>query len=333
MTPDVLDVVVVGAGLAGLAAARDLHGAGRRVRVLDKGRGVSGRAATRRAQGEDGADARLDHGARFFTVRAERTRGLVAQGERDGWLREWARGFARWEDGRVTEARSDGHPRYAPPEGLSALGKALADGLDVQTGVTVTALERHGDVWHVLAASGEVARARTVLLDVPAPQLPPLLAGTGVAVPDVAYDPAWAAGVVLAADLDATWPALELRGHVALEWIAREHTKRPAGHPPAVMLHATPAWSRTNLERTPDEVLPELLDAARDVLGDLPQVESAFAHRWRYATPTRRAAGAGHWDAGQRLGLCGDGFTPDEHGPRVEAALLSGWWLAAQVGA
>ncbi|WP_309571520.1 NAD(P)-binding protein [Deinococcus sp.] len=330
MPDTVLDTVVVGAGLAGLAATRDLHGAGQRVRVLDKGRGVSGRAATRRARGTGGQDARLDHGARFFTVRDGRTRDLVAEGLKAGWLREWTRGFARWEDGHVRAARPDGHPRYAPPEGMNALGKALADGLDVLTGVTVTGLERHGDVWRVLDASGVVAQARTVLLNVPAPQLPPLLAGLDVPVPDVAYDPAWAAGIVLTADLNAEWPALELRGHPVLEWIAREHTKRPAGHPPALMLHATAGWSSANLERTPEEVLPELLDAARDVLGGLPQIESAFAHRWRYATPTRRAVGAGHWDADLRVGICGDGFTPDEHGPRVEAALLSGWWLAGQ---
>lgn len=330
MTPDVLDTVVIGAGVAGLAAAHDLQATGQRVRVLDKARGVSGRASTRRVTTPDGRDARLDHGARFFTARHDRTKELARSGIADGWLREWTRGIARWQDGTVSDPRPDGHPRYVPPEGMSTLGKTLAHGLDVQPGVTVTGLGRHADVWHVSDASGVVARARTVLLNVPAPQLRPLLAGLDVPVPDVAFAPAWAAGVVLNADIQADWPALELRGHPTLEWIAREHTRRPAGHPPALMLHATPEWSRANLERTPDEVLPELLDAAREVLGELPDIATAFAHRWRYATPERRAAGAGHWDAALRVGLCGDGFTPDDHGPRIEAALLSGWWVAQQ---
>jgi len=44
--PDAVDVVVVGAGLAGLAAARSVHGAGRSVAVLEASDGVGGRVRT-----------------------------------------------------------------------------------------------------------------------------------------------------------------------------------------------------------------------------------------------------------------------------------------------
>jgi predicted NAD/FAD-dependent oxidoreductase len=45
------DVLVVGAGMAGLTAAAELQRAGRRVLVLDEGRGVGGRLASRRIGG------------------------------------------------------------------------------------------------------------------------------------------------------------------------------------------------------------------------------------------------------------------------------------------
>ncbi|GGO37673.1 NAD(P)/FAD-dependent oxidoreductase [Deinococcus humi] len=341
------DVLIVGAGLAGLALAHDLQVQGRGVRVLDKSRGVSGRAATRRTppSAPQYSEARLDHGARYFTARHPRTVALAESGVAAGWNRVWAQGFAAWEDGQITPPAQDGHPRYAPPAGMSTLGRELARGLDVQTGQEVSSLERLPGGWRVHSRDGVVGETERLVLNLPAPQalalLDPLLdetedleelRDTAERLRHVAYAPCWAAGVVLEQDIGANWPALSLKGHPVLDWIAREHTKRAAGHPPALMLQASAEWSRARLERRPDELLPELLSSVADVLGEQVKVNHAFAHRWRYATPERRVSGPCRWDAQLGLGLCGDGFTPDEHGPRVEAALLSGWALATRMG-
>ena len=53
---------MVGAGMAGLTAAHRLSGV-TEVVILDKGRGVGGRLATRRI-----GDATIDHGAQFITT-------------------------------------------------------------------------------------------------------------------------------------------------------------------------------------------------------------------------------------------------------------------------
>ena len=58
-------VAILGAGMAGAAAARRLAEAGLDVRVFDKGRGIGGRMATRRTE----AGARFDHGAQFFRAK------------------------------------------------------------------------------------------------------------------------------------------------------------------------------------------------------------------------------------------------------------------------
>ena len=61
-----MKIIVVGAGLSGLSAARELSSRGHDVTVFDKGRGVGGRLATRRA-----GSAVFDHGAQFFTARSD----------------------------------------------------------------------------------------------------------------------------------------------------------------------------------------------------------------------------------------------------------------------
>ncbi|MEF2278715.1 NAD(P)-binding protein [Deinococcus sp. YIM 134068] len=333
------DLLIVGAGLGGLALGQDTVRAGLNVQVLDKSRGVSGRAATRRVPLDDGREARLDHGARFFTARGARLRALAEGGVRDGWLRVWTRSVGEWRGGTVT-VPPPAHPRYVPTAGMSALGRHLAHGLSVTTGAEVTSLERTGDGWRVHARDGSSWTAPRLVLNLPAPQLAPLLgdlvddfptlAEAAREVGRVRYEPYWAAGIVLERDLDAEWVGLRLHDHPMLEWAAREHTKREPGQPPALMLQATPAWSTANLERRPEDVLPELLDSTRKTLGDFTPLH-AFAHRWRYSTPTVRASGPAHWDPALSVGWCGDWHTPDEHGPRMEAALLSGWALARWV--
>ena len=79
------DVVVIGAGVAGLAAADVVARAGRSVVVLEKSRGVGGRMATRRV-----GEAVCDHGAQFFTVRGRAFGGLVADAHGAGAVRNGA---------------------------------------------------------------------------------------------------------------------------------------------------------------------------------------------------------------------------------------------------
>jgi predicted NAD/FAD-dependent oxidoreductase len=72
-------IVIIGSGIAGLACARRLAKAGLSPIVLDKGRGIGGRVATRRVgnlQFDHGAQFVNAHGAGFATVLA----GLSAAG-------------------------------------------------------------------------------------------------------------------------------------------------------------------------------------------------------------------------------------------------------------
>jgi predicted NAD/FAD-dependent oxidoreductase len=129
---------VVGAGLAGLAAAAHLEGGGRRVVVVDKGRSVGGRLATRRVGG-----AVLDHGAQFFTVRSDAFRTEVDRWLVAGVVHEWCRGF---------DEVGDGHPRYAAIGGLNRVAKHLAAPLtDVRTGVQVTGVAPDDGSWRIVA--------------------------------------------------------------------------------------------------------------------------------------------------------------------------------------
>ena len=77
-------VLIIGAGMAGLTAARQLHEANLPVLVVDKGRGVGGRMATRRI-----GHGRVDHGAQCFTVRDQHFALCVSDGQVAGVVSRW----------------------------------------------------------------------------------------------------------------------------------------------------------------------------------------------------------------------------------------------------
>jgi len=62
-----MKIAILGGGVAGLSAARELRRHGIDVKLFDKSRGVGGRMSTRYA-----GDWEFDHGAQYFTAQDAR---------------------------------------------------------------------------------------------------------------------------------------------------------------------------------------------------------------------------------------------------------------------
>jgi renalase len=318
------DVVVVGAGIAGLAAARELQRAGMVVEVLEKSRGVGGRAATRSLHG-----ARVDHGAQFLTVRDPRFQRQVASWLADGTLMSWADGVATWAaEAGLHHPDPRAHPRYAAPAGMSALGKRLAECVTVRRETRVVGLRRGSGAWSLELAGGGRVEARRLLVTAPVPQAVELL--VGIDLPDatrseleaVSYAPCLAVMAGYAGVTRPDWPGLRLSQHPDLAWVAHDSSKRPDPHHTVLVLHATPDFSRRRWDDPPELVVADLLRAATAVVPWAERPAWVDHQRWRYAQPERpHAAPALSLDHG--LVLAGDGFGGEGAG-RIESAYLSG---------
>jgi len=302
-------VVVIGSGVAGLAAARRLAEGGHEVSVLDQGRRPGGRLATRDLPG--GAVA--DHGAQFFTARSPPWKTEVDRWLLDGSVLEWCRGFTG----------DDGHPRYVAAGGMSRLAAGMASGLDVRQSVRVDRVTPSSARWVVgwsarHGGSAGSIEADAVVLSTPVPQAARLLAGNAD-LPRLTYKPTIC--LVAALDRPPSIPApggAQLEGHPTWSWVA-DNVAKGASTLPAVTFHTR---SDVAAERFEDNSVPlrtDLIAAARPWLGSA-EILHAEVHRWRYATPEtphpERCLVAG----GGRILLAGDAFG----GPRVEGAFLSG---------
>jgi renalase len=319
----IYDCLIIGAGLAGLTAGQKLQAAGKSILILDKGRGVGGRLATRRIELADGRQAIFDHGAQFFTARSPIFAEMVAEWERAGVAAVWSHGFPTGTGYYV----NDGHPRYRGTPGMTAVAKHLARDLPIELNCRVTAVERRGDQWQISTENGAVYQAASLLMTPPLPQTLALLGEN--AAPFTAdqrrmlaaatYEPCLALMIVLDRPSQIPAPgALQIAGE-PLSWVA-DNQKKGVSPLPAVTIHAGPQFSETYYQADAAQVSHLLLAAMRPWLGAA-NILASQLHRWRYSKPTQLYPDVClHLAERPSLTLAGDVFA----GPRVEGAVLSG---------
>ena len=306
------NTVIIGAGIAGLLAARSLHEAGARVTVLEKSRGFGGRMSTRRV-----GDAVFDQGAQYFTVTDPFFSTWVDRWERAGLVAAWPGG---------TGSRYVGRPN------MNAVPKALAEGLDVKREHKVTSLWSCGDHWCVDIENEGCLRAERVLLTAPMPESLALLSASGFKLPDplavelasMAYDSCLALLITLVGrsrlPLEGVW-----REEGAIRWAADNHTKGVSLNVAAVTLHLSPEFSEANYSRTDQELLELVRTEAEELIGT--SINTVTLHRWRFSRVRSTCPQPYIWCPDERLGFAGDAFGA----ARIEGAAVSGLALAERI--
>jgi len=310
------DILIVGAGMAGLAAASELRKTGRKVLVIDKGRGVGGRLANRRFDG-----ATFDIGAQFLTAREPRFAAAV-----DVWLKA---GVAVEWYGSSTEG-SAGHPHWRGKPAMTAIAKHLADNVELLLGKRATLLRQATGGWSAELESGDTVFAGAVLLTPPVPQSMNLLESGGFEPPqnkktsleNMEYERCFAVMAALDGPSRIPAPGWFRPDEGPIVWLADNQIKGVSAIP-AVTIHATADFSLEHWDTDRQETGRMLLRAAEPWLGS--HVTEFQVHGWRYSKPVRtEKENCMVLNQSPPLLIAGDAFA----GPRVEGAALSGWTAA-----
>ncbi|MEM6637182.1 MAG: FAD-dependent oxidoreductase [Pseudomonadota bacterium] len=302
-------IAVIGSGITGLSCASALAAAGLSPVVLDKGRGVGGRAATRRlANGQ-----RFDHGAGSVIARGPSLRAALSDAT---------------SAGAAHPINDDpNHRAFVGTPGMSSIPKHIGRGLEIKQGIQVTALHEIAGSWHVQAQDYQ-AKFDRVVLTVPAPQVAPIL-GDGhplsASAKDIAFDPCLTLMAVLAGGPQTDAAPVD---QGPLERISCESAKpgRPAGD--CWVVQADAEFSRAHLETSLEDIPALLLPHLLKHTGHAPdEVHAAIGHRWRYAHATRPLGTAYLGDARQGIFIGGDWCL----GREVEHAWDSGRAIAEAI--
>ncbi len=308
-------VAVVGAGVAGVTAARALAARGFAVRVFDKSPRVGGRMATRRADVPGLGEARFDHGCPYFEATDPGFAGLVADLIAADVVRVWV--------DKLPGARGKG-PFYRGTHGMRAVVEHLATGLDLTTATRVVRLTADGG-WLLDCDTGAAVAANAVILTPPLPQALDLLATAGLAGDEglraVRYSRC-VVGLGVPAEPDpAAEPVVAEAGPFGpADLVVDNRAKGVSPVGPAYSVYASPQFSE-QFAGVSDRVLAAAMFPGYAVWGQGGMRLAQF-HHWRYERPL-----AGHPDPCAVLGpptlvLAGDAF--GKRAGTVEGAYLSG---------
>jgi predicted NAD/FAD-dependent oxidoreductase len=327
------DVLVVGAGMAGLMAAQQLQALGKTVTVVDREERVGGRIVT-----EHIGAGWADTGAQFFTAREPAFQVFVEKWLAEGIIFEWSTG---WSDGSLSGSLGDGFARYAAYGGMTAVPRRLAQDLTIHKAVTIERVQVVEDSWTAVTQAGHTYHSRALILTPPVPQSLALLATGNVtlaqadqeALERIVYAPAIAAAIRVTGEVNLPEPGALQRPDERVSWIADNRRKGISPQVTLLTLHVNPTYSRMWWLAPAAELKGALRREAvnkmlRPFLAPNVTIHQVHLHRWPYALPITLHPERTLLVANlPPLAFAGDAF----NGPRVEGAALSGLAAAEAV--
>jgi predicted NAD/FAD-dependent oxidoreductase len=324
------DVLILGAGMAGLAAARVCQEKGLSVQIIDKGRGVGGRVATRRLGPRDTPTGRWDHGAQFVTLRSPALLKKLEEWNTLHLLEPWMP--AHSEPDRM---------RLCPREGMNAFAKALSAGILISNSERIVELRKKEGIT-AISESGAEFTGKACICTLPAPQLLDLLNASPLTVSETILGQLsgilYTRTLSLLAELDGPSGIPEpgyWKPQSGILDSLIDHHQKGISQAYTVTAHATPEFSLEWYDRDRNAAASVLRAAVSEKIAS--PISSVQIHGWKFSSALRRVP-APCLQLSKQLFASGDGFEAGDETvsaqvpARIESALLSGIAAARALG-
>ncbi|MFN5854293.1 MAG: NAD(P)/FAD-dependent oxidoreductase [Pseudanabaenaceae cyanobacterium] len=294
------EVVVIGAGLAGLTCAQQLQQAGINVTVVEKSNGLGGRMATRRIQG-----TWIDHGAQYISPRDDGFVRFMRKLEEKQIVEPWGRNIYIATAQGLRPLQSDEiYPRYICTSGMTGIAKYIAQEFLSQgdqhkhricNNTRIIGVQCDDQQWRLTTQNNEEITADAIVATMPAPQFLPLFEsvldnGSNFlqAVRLVKFLP----NMTIMAGYDYSgvalpkWQGVKYEDDNILTWVSCNTSKHSSVQKQLVLVLQSSADFATQSMEEPDLEIagkPMLIHAGKTLGKAFGSPEWWQVHRWRFA--------------------------------------------------
>lgn len=291
-----MKIAVIGAGIAGLTAGRELANAGHEIVVYEKSGGYGGRLSTRYAGKDQGQ--KLDHGVPYFTAQSPEFQQLVTELTAKNILTTWEGSFAhRDSKGEISNVTHD-LPFYIATSGMNTIGKHLGRNLDIHLNEKVGGLTHIGEnrrkkrSWMLNFPTALTESADAVIIATPARQAYALLNTTideietlklVREIDEVEYESQFSLLMGFDEASLPSWNALDCEDE-AIEWISNESTKPINKGNKNLVVHTTSEFAKKHIDSDRKEVEEIIINKLTQMLGGWAGLADwSQLHFWRYS--------------------------------------------------
>ncbi|WP_214821633.1 MULTISPECIES: FAD-dependent oxidoreductase [unclassified Exiguobacterium] len=312
-----MKIGIIGAGLSGIIAARELVRRGHTVELIEKSQSVGGRLATRRI-----GDGQADHGAVYFTVRGEALEREVQSWMSADWVRVWY---------------ADPYPRYVATDGMNGLAKHLAEGLTVHLNEYVEHVRMEKDGAVIVKTDVTERSYERIVMTAPLPQsferLGSLVDQIEPSLRRLVYAPTFVGLFECTGDVQIGADGILDQDLTPGVLKVINNRQKGISTTSLISVYMEETWSEEWYERPEAETLAEIERLVREEVGDL-SIESRQLKRWRYAQAKDVWHEPFYQVSHHPIYLAGDIFleADDPSGrTRFESAYLSGLRVAEAI--
>lgn len=289
-------VIVIGAGVSGLSAAKALNAANIDVCIVEKSRGTGGRLASKRIELQSAKNnthghskvkhAAFDLGASTFTAKTSEFKHYLHELVSQSLVAKVA--------GCVSE-------EYVGTPRNSMLTRHMSQGLDIQFNQKITRIEYKQGKWYLFAfdqAEEVIACCHHLILSSPAEQTHALLPKNHWArdwVRDIKSDPVFVSVLIFNANCfsKSQLNLIALLESAEIKSVSIEHIKpeRDAEDYQVIKLTSSTQWARQHLDQDMINIEKDLLGTFNMMLQKLDiapaQLKQQYTHKWLYAQYTQ----------------------------------------------